>query len=320
MNVRNRISILLIFILCFLQMQNVFAGREINFVSLSDSSGFFQPSTSPNKSRTRLLNYTTLGMYPLSMTWLYAQWYKDYPRSKFHFFNDNSEWEQMDKFGHAWDAYSIAKPLSRCYQWAGYSNKKSSLYSSGIAFLYQATIEVFDGFSSEWGFSPGDLVCNTLGISVFLAQQLTWEEQRITLKYSFHQTKYSSYRPDVLGSNLPENILKDYNGLTYWISVNPRSFMNTTSSFPRWLSLGIGYGAEGMTGGEENPTSVDGKAIPSFDRYRQYYLGIDFELNRIRWKSRFLKSLFSVINIVHLPAPAIEFRPGKKTLFHALYF
>ena len=27
-------------------------------------------------------------------------WYADYPRSDFHFINDNAEWLQMDKVGH----------------------------------------------------------------------------------------------------------------------------------------------------------------------------------------------------------------------------
>ena len=84
-------------------------------------------------------------------------------------------------------------------------------------------------------------------------------------------------RPDELGSNTMENILKDYNGLTCWMSINPYSFMRKESKFPKWLSVGLGYGAEGMTGGFENPTEVDGQPIPPSDRYRQYYLAIDFD-------------------------------------------
>ena len=32
-------------------------------------------------------------------------WYKNYPKSNFHFVNDNSSWLQMDKFGHAATSY-----------------------------------------------------------------------------------------------------------------------------------------------------------------------------------------------------------------------
>jgi hypothetical protein len=47
-------------------------------------------------------------------------------------------------------------------------------------------------------------------------------------------------------------MLKDYNGQTYWLSVNLHSFYKG-SKIPKWLNLAIGYGANGMlTGNGEN--------------------------------------------------------------------
>ncbi len=284
-----------------------------------DTLAFLERAPEPYRKRVHMLNYSIPVVYGLSMTWLYSQWYSDYEQTSFHFFNDNDEWEQMDKFGHFWDAYNIAKPLMHCYRWAGFSEKKATWYGVGIAFAFQTTIEVFDGFSSEWGFSMGDILANTGGVLLFAGQQLTWHEQKIVLKYSFHRTEYAQYNPDLLGSTLPENILKDYNGLTYWATINPRSFWKN-SFFPRWFSVALGYGADGMTGGKENPTTVDGVEIPTFERYRQYYISIDFDLARVQTKSKFLSSVFKLINIVHLPAPAIELSPGRKPVFHGLYF
>ena len=43
-------------------------------------------------------------------------------------------------------------------------------------------------------------------------------------KFSFHQTKFASQRPETLGASLNEQILKDYNGQTYWFVVQ-RSFV-----------------------------------------------------------------------------------------------
>ena len=289
-------------------------------VKSNDKLSFIKNSPIPNKHRLNLLNYSTAALYPVSMTWLYTQWYRDYPQRGFHFFNDNSEWLQMDKYAHFFDAYSISKPLTHLYKWAGYDNRKATLYGCGIAFIFQTTVEVFDGFSSEWGFSPGDLACNTGGILLFGAQQLGWKEQRILLKYSFHQTKFSKYRPKLLGSSLPENILKDYNGLTSWVCINPASFMNENSKFPKWLNVAVGFGADGMTGGDFNPNSVDGIAIPKFERYRQYYLAFDIELSKIRTRSTFLTGVFKLLNIIHLPLPTLEFSPGRKTIGRLAYF
>lgn len=281
---------------------------------------YFTNAVSPDKQRLKLINYTVAATYAGSMTWLYTQWYQNYPSSSFHFFNDDSEWLQMDKYAHAWDAYNFSKPIYHLYRWGGLDNKKATLYATGIAYLYQTTVEVFDGFSSEWGFSTGDILANTGGALTFVTQQLIWEEQRFMLKYSFHTTQFSKYRPDVLGNSLPEKILKDYNGLTYWVTFCPGDFMSNKKIFPHWLNLAVGFGAEGMTGGKENPTEVDGKSIPSFERRRQYYLSLDINFARIQTKSRFLNSLFKAINILHLPAPAIEWSNKSKPIGHFLYF
>lgn len=316
---RNTILLFLLFILPFTSysQDTLWNGRPAR-----NSWRWLDPKADVDPWRKKILIGGTAGLYAVSMTWLYTQWYQDYPLGSFHCFDDSEEWEGMDKFAHAWDAYSIAKPVYHVFRWAGYNNNKSAWIGAGMAFAFQTTVEVFDGFSEEWGFSLYDMGANLLGTSVFLAQQLTWKEQRVVLKYSFRTTPYAQYRPDVLGETLPEQLLKDYNGHTYWLTINPASFLRRTSleKFPKWLSLAVGFGAEGMTGGESNPTEVDGEAIPTFDRYKQYYLAIDFDLARIETRHRFLQDFFRLINIIHLPAPALELSPGRKPVWHGLYF
>ena len=60
----------------------------------------------------------------------------------------------------------------------------------GLGFL--TVVEVFDGYSSEWGASSGDIVANVSGTALYVSQELLWNEQRITPKFSFHQNKFSS--------------------------------------------------------------------------------------------------------------------------------
>jgi hypothetical protein len=89
------------------------------------------------------------------------------------------------------------------------------------------------------------------------------------LLQNFHLTDYASKRPDVLGSNLPERIIKDYNGQTYWLSVNLHSFFKQ-SKIPKWLNLAVGYGADGMLSGNGENTTL--AALDSAQRSRQFYL------------------------------------------------
>ena len=187
----------------------------------------------------------------------------------------------------------------------------------GIGYL--TVIEILDGFSSQWGFSPGDMTANTLGAGLFVGQQLAWKEQRIQLKWSYHQTKYAQYRPDLFGKNLDEQWVKDYNGQTYWLSANIKSFLKKESKFPAWLNLAFGYGAEGMTGAAYNSTSYNGQASPPFQRYRQFYLSGDIDLSRIHTRSKTLHGILNALSFIKIPFPTLEFSRGK-IISRPLYF
>lgn len=251
---------------------------------------------------------------------LYVLWYADYPHSSFHFFNDNDEWLQMDKAGHATAAYNIGRAGYQLLRWPGVDKKKSVWYGGTLGFAYLTIVEIMDGFSAEWGASAGDLTANTLGSALFIGQQLAWDEQRISLKWSYHETKYARYRPDVLGSNFPGRMLKDYNGQSFWLSLNVRSFLPDKSGFPKWLNVALGYGAEGMLGGTANPSAVDGVVLPAFNRTRRYFLSFDLALNRIETSSKILKTLLDFVGVFKIPFPAVEYNSVDGWKLHGLYF
>lgn len=254
------------------------------------------------------------------MIGLNSLWYKDYPRSAFHFFNDDNEWLQMDKAGHMTTSYYVGRIGIGLMKWSGVERKKAIWYGGLLGLLFQTNIEILDGLSSQWGFSIGDETANTLGAALLIGQELAWDEQRIVLKYSYSQSQYAQYRPEELGTNLSQTWLKDYNGQTYWASVNIGSFLNKGSRFPKWLNIAFGYGADGMTGASSNPAfNSKGIAIPSFERYRQFYLSLDADLSKIKTRSKFLKGFFTAFGFIKIPAPTLEF-DKKGISFNALYF
>lgn len=215
----------------------------------------------------------------------------------------------MDKVGHLMTSYSVGRVGIGLMKWSGVERKKAIWYGGMLGSVFLTTVEMLDGYSSQWGFSIGDLTANTAGSLFVIAQELLWDEQRMVLKYSFQQSRYAWYRQEMLGSNLQENLLKDYNGQTYWLSLNISSFLKKETKFPKWLNLAFGYGADGMIGARSNPMVVDitGKEVISFQRYRQFYLSLDVDLTRIPTKSKFLKTVFNTIGFIKFPAPAIEF-------------
>jgi hypothetical protein len=271
-------------------------------------------STSLQPKRLLLVSGSELVLGSGSLIGLNELWYKDYPRSDFHFFNDNEEWLQMDKMGHLTTSYHVGRVGVGLLKWSGVKRRKAIWYGGLLGTAYLSAVEVMDGYSEQWGFSWGDFGSNAAGSMLCIGQELLWDEQRITLKFSFRQSPYAAYRPNLLGDTYVSNLLKDYNGQTYWLSVNPSMFMSSDSRFPRWLNIAVGYGAEGMTGGSFNPPFIDGHGNQVyFERYRQIYLSLDVDLSRLPIKGKAWKVFSSAIGFVKVPAPAVEFsRNGVK--------
>ncbi|TDE54328.1 DUF2279 domain-containing protein [Flavobacterium sp. GT3P67] len=285
--------------------------------SQNKSDSFFKPSDSLHLKRQNTVIISEAVLATGTLIGLNQVWYTDYPKSDFHFINDNSEWLQMDKAGHVFSSYHLGRFGAEMLQWSGVNKKNQMLYGAGLGFAFLTAVEVLDGYSSEWGASLGDVVANASGTALYVSQELIWKEQRITPKFSFHTTKYAGYRPEVLGSSFTEEILKDYNGQTYWLSVNLHSFAKG-SKIPKWLNLALGYGADGMITGNKEDTSPVLTSNPR--RVRQFYLSLDVDLTKIKTKSRFLKTVFSIFNTVKIPAPTIEFVRFNDIKYHLIYF
>ncbi|GAB3330833.1 DUF2279 domain-containing protein [Larkinella ripae] len=248
-------------------------------------------------------------LYGLSKAWY------DNPLTNFKFFNDNREWLQIDKVGHLVTAYQIARVSAQAYRWAGLTERKAALYAGLTGLIFQTPIEILDGFSPEYGFSVGDMIANIAGPALYTGQYLTWGELRIQPKFSFHYTNLARERPELLGKSWNDRWLKDYNGQTYWLSVNPSTFAARESKFPKWLNVAVGYGVHNMVAAENDKSIERG-----FRPYRQYYLSLDVDFTRIKTRSKTLKTVFFLLNTLKMPAPTLEYNGRKGMRFHAIYF
>lgn len=248
--------------------------------------------------------------YGLTMVALNHLWYSDSKKQSFRFFNDNAEWKQVDKLGHFYSAFYFSYGTAAALKWSNVPAQKADLWGAVTGFLVLVPVEVFDGFSDAYGASAGDLVADAAGSAFYLGQQHLWNEVRIAPKFSFRRTGYAALRPNVLGDSPASEILKDYNGQTYWLSADMDKFIR----FPRWLNLAAGYGAQGMAYARDDQNKAAG-----YDAYRQYYLSIDLDLTAIRTRSKVLKTLIFIASTIKIPAPAVEFS-RKGVAFHALQF
>lgn len=265
-----------------------------------------------HKERLTALIVGTTAAYAGTIIYLSNQWYSEFDRQNWQFFNDAGEWKQVDKAGHVYGAFQLQRLSYQTFQWAGLNNKKSLLWSGVSSFTYMATIEILDGFSAGYGASVSDLVANTVGIGLYTGQRLLWNDIKIHPKFSFRRTNYAPLRPNVLGSTALEEVLKDYNGQSYWLSADLSKFIS--GRFPRWLNFSVGYGAEGMVYAEDEVNHENG-----YRSYRQWFIGIDFDVSNVRTQSKFVNSLLFFVNMIRIPAPTLEFSNGDVT-WHWIYY
>ena len=259
----------------------------------------------------------TAVVYGLTSYFLGKAWYTK--RVPFHTFNDNGEWLQMDKVGHATTSYAISRGEYELFRWSGVNERASVLTGGLIALLYQTTIELFDGRSEGWGFSKGDVVANLSGVALFMGQQYGFGEQKASLRYGWRQSIYPAYRPNLLGKSIGSQMLKDYNGQQYWLSLNLAAALPVGPSFPRWLNLDLGYSGSGMTGGHANPPYFDanGQEV-KFTRYRQFYLAPDINLARLPGLNNTGQRLLAAGQFFKIPTPSLEYSQWHGLRFHPL--
>ncbi|MBM3184848.1 MAG: DUF2279 domain-containing protein [Bacteroidetes bacterium] len=271
---------------------------------------FWTDADSLNKKRLIGSSVAIGTTYIGSIISLQQVWYKESFQKDFHLFNDGSNWLQMDKAGHVFTGYHLSSVLSGNFRWNGIESQKSNLIGSAIGFSYLTSLEVMDGFSKDWGFSWWDMASNFGGAALFVGQEYAFSKQIFIPKFSFHTTKYAPIRPEVLGSNFAEQLLKDYNGQTYWLSFSPGNL--GLKSVPKWLCLSFGYSAdEKLVGNAE--------VYQNYNSKREFLFSLDIDLNELNIKNDFWKKVLKQVNVIKIPLPAIYIRGSKFGVF-PIYF
>lgn len=268
-----------------------------------------------------LVTGTGAAFYGGTLASLYSVWYQDKRATAFHLTNDNADWMQIDKYGHAYTCYAFGKMGMQSLRWAGVKDKKAIIYGGSFGFLFMTSVEILDGHYEEWGASPMDMVANASGSLLLIGQELAFKKQIVTFKFSYHHTDLAQYRPGVLGETNFERLVEDYNGQTFWFSTNLKSIFTQSKILPSWLNIAPGYGAYGMLSSQTNPLyASDGSMLPPIDRYRSYYLALDIDLEKINTDSKFLRSVFFFLNLIKFPLPTFEINSLGEAKFHPFFF
>lgn len=233
-------------------------------------------------------------------------WYADYERTRFHWHDDLDNWLQQDKLGHVVTALHVARAWGAYARWSGLDPPRAALYGGGLSLFFLSQIELLDGFSAGWGASVSDIVANAVGAGWGALHVADPRFRVVSMKWSYAP---SPNRDRTAG--LAANALKDYDGATFWIVVQPGAGESAgVPGWPAWLGLAVGHSGDGLA-----------QALPSVEHphHRVILLAPDIDAAALLeplgpgWRL-----VGRALSFLHLPVPALQFTPGVR--FHPIYF
>ena len=261
----------------------------IGFFSVSWAVAGQDDSTHVLPGRIVLLSAITVGTVTAVHLYQARAWWEG-PRAPFRFENDWVYALNIDKLGHAYGAYTLSHLFTYSMDWSGFSHSTSIYYGSVLGLAYQLYVEVEDGFHQEYGFSPGDALSDVIGAAIPLAQERFPVLKNFALKWSYYpSTEYV----DALRGGSGRVFIDDYQGQTYYITMDPHFLMGDHPPWwiPPWLGVGFGLAARDLQNTEA--------------RRRLYIFSLDYNFTRIETESSLLRSVFTVLDHFHLPAPGL---------------
>ncbi|PSQ81551.1 MAG: hypothetical protein BRD46_01925 [Bacteroidetes bacterium QS_8_68_15] len=267
-------------------------------------------------------------------------WYDEAERTGFHFYNQSEsatgggtvddgwldDWHtfvQQDKMGHVWTSWHVTHIAGGYGRWAGLSPGESALFGGIVSTVFQTQIEISDGFSKAYGFSRTDALANLVGsaaggLQVAYPERMDW----VAAKYSYNPSPYYGTQTTGVDGGGPlgylGNAIKDYDGITYWLTVRPEELLQGRARrlWPDWLAFSAGYGGDGLAHArsglsyDDSPPDDDRPAgYAPYEHRRAFYLSPDIDLLHSLDLPQPFQAIARFFEFVRLPAPALQLAP-----------
>lgn len=213
-------------------------------------------------------------------------------RLSFRIIDDGDQEFGADKGGHMFAGYFTSKLSTDVLLTAGVGEDLATIGGGLMGLGYQFFVEIQDGYGFNWGFSPSDMIANTLGAGLHIAQRYVPGMQYVKMKAHFYPAPWMGEKT----RKTAVSPIDDYSAWTWWLSVDVHGLLPESAKafWPSWLNLAIGYGSRSLEWtGEES---------------RRYIISFDYDLEKLLPDGAPLWNWFKqYLNFLKLPAPAIEF-------------
>lgn len=218
----------------------------------------------------------------------------------------NYDWDgnfrDQDKLGHLIGGYLLSEGGRELLEAACMSEKKATLWAVAYAAAFQLQIEYWDGTQARYGFSPPDLLFNTIGQGLSLSHAFVPAMRAVMPTMSYRRTRaLKNTQAGLIPGDLRPTV--DYSGQTYWISVDVDTLLPARARrlWPDLLRFSIGHT---ITDFIDPATGADIRA------QRRILLTLDIDPLKLPGNAKWWVTVKKGLRHYHFPSPAIEFRSG----------
>ncbi len=182
-----------------------------------------------------------------------------------YWFGETTRYGGADKLGHAMFAYAGTRLLTTGFAAVGNEEGQARKLGFWSTLGVMTAIEVADGYSRRYKFSPEDAVANVIGAGLgYLAERYPDFDRLIDFRLLYKTSAASNFDP-----------AGDYSGQTYLLAVKATGIPALrTHEVLRYFELAIGYGARGF----ENTAP---------DRSRSLYVGVSLNVAEVLRQTAF---------------------------------
>lgn len=184
-------------------------------------------------------------------------------------FGKNTTNGGMDKLGHFYTTFVIAELLGERIRANAGNSAGSHLTAAIVAFGLMAAVEVGDGFSRKYGFSPEDLAANGLGAAFALARA-AWPALKETVDFRLMYTLPSDELPGVKAPGF--QFIPPYRRTRYILALKFAGFDALKATPLRYAELHLGFQARGYHSQERKL---------GYPKERSFYVGVGLDLNEV---------------------------------------
>lgn len=209
--------------------------------------------------------YEALGLFATITAIGIANW--DWGSSEFHFNNEgwfggDSGSGGMDKLGHAYTTYLMTEFLTDAIQDRSSDPRGGEITAALLSVSLMTYVEVFDGYSSDHGFSYEDLLMDVIGAGFSVVRnKVPGLREKIDFRFQYLPSADSSFNP-----------FGDYEGQKYLIALKLAGFDDLKETPLRYVELHGGYYARGFS---------DKARRAGEPRDQEFYVGLGLNLGEL---------------------------------------